>query len=60
MRRWSDHVDGEGGRGEWCWGVVQQEHRGAGELEWVQLRHVGQSGLSPDNSLDHYWRPNLA
>ena len=30
------------------------------ELEWAQLRHVGQSGSSGDNSPDHYWRLNLA
>ena len=56
-----DRVDGEGGGGSWTWGVVQWESGGhPRELEWVQLRHVGQSGSSPDDSPDHYWWPNLA
>ena len=42
-------------------GVVQRESGGRpGELEWVQLRRIGQSGSSGDNSPDNYWRPNLA
>ena len=58
---WSDCRDGEGGNGGWCWGVVQRESRGCpGELEWAQLRCVGQSGLSGDGSPDNYWWPNLA
>ena len=56
-----DRPDGEGSRGGWTWGVVQRESRGhPRELEWVQLRRVGQSGSSQDDSPDHYWRPNLA
>ena len=42
-------------------GMVQQESGGRpGELEWVQLRRIGQSGSSGDGSPDNYWRPNLA
>ena len=42
-------------------GVVQwQSGGGPGELEWCQLRCVGQSGSSRDDSPDNYWRPNLA
>ena len=42
-------------------GVVQQESRGRpGELEWVQLWSISQSGSSGDDSPDHYWQPNLA
>ena len=51
----------EGSGGGWRWGVVQRESRGRPrELEWCQLRCVGQSGLSEDDSPDNYWRPNLA
>ena len=57
----ADCADGEGSDRGWSWGVVQWESgRGSGELEWAQLQCVGQSGLSPDNSPDHYWQPNLA
>ena len=41
-------------------GVVQQESRCPGELEWVQLCCIGQSGSSWDNHPDNYWQPNLA
>ena len=42
-------------------GVVQRESGGRPrELEWVQLQRIGQSGLSPNDSPDHYWWPNLA
>ena len=45
----------------WTWRVVQRESGGRpGELEWCQLRRVGQSGSSWNNSPDNYWRPNLA
>ena len=58
---WADCADGEGGDRGWTWGVVQRESGGRpGELEWCQLRRVGQSGLSPDDSPNHYWQPNLA
>ena len=61
MGGWSDHGDGEGGDGGWCWGMVQQGGPGGSrELEWVQLHHVSQSGLSGDDSPDNYWWPNLA
>ena len=56
-----DRADGEGSDGGWTWGMVQRESRGhPRELEWVQLRCIGQSGSSQDDSSDHYWRPNLA
>ena len=54
-------ADGEGGDGGWTWGVVQRESGGhPGELEWYQLWCVGRSGSSPEDSPNHYWRPNLA
>ena len=47
-----DRVNGEGCGGGWTWGVVQRESGGRpGELEWVQLQCVGQSGSSGDYSL---------
>ena len=49
------------GDGGWFWGVVQRDAPGCTKgLEWAQLQHVGQSGLSWDNSPDNYWQPNLA
>ena len=57
----ADRDNGEGGGGGWTWGVVQQESGGCpGELEWVQLQCVGQSGSSRGDTPDHYWRLNLA
>ena len=42
-------------------GVVQRESGGRpGELEWCQLRCIGQSGSSWNDSPDNYWWPNLA
>ena len=56
-----DCGDGEGSDGGWHWGVVQRESGGRpGELEWCQLRRIGQSGSSGDDSPDNYWQLNLA
>ena len=46
----------EAGLGGWFNGNLED----VGELEWVQLWRVGQSGSSWNNSPDNYWRPNLA